>query len=277
MIWMLVHLLMLNKFFSLSLPDVKHNFDGLWRLIIWFFLCPQMIWILFVFLLRVHCIAPRWSAFQGVSRSVDVILVKDFANSVNVLEPNLIFQRSYLFKSNCWKENKEMSILKSFFGNQAYLVKDPTHIIQNIQSFDCLVFWNRNWPVVRLKWLFSWFFVSVLTFDHGYIFWRSAMRWPSVNFKENKSLKPKLEDFSRNGCFSFLAPILSACIITSSLIHEATTLMEKLFKFWDRHLSVQIAYLIKKSFLKHVMQVMVHGYERKEFQKLKRCLRVLKT
>jgi len=53
--------------------------------------------------------------------------------------------------------------------------------------------------------------------------------------------------------------------------------MEKLFKFWDRHLSVQIAYLIKKGFLKHVMQVMVHGYERKEFQKLKRCLRVLKT
>jgi hypothetical protein len=28
----------------------------------------------------------------------------------------------------------------------------------------------------------------------------------------------------------FLALILSACIITSSLIHEVTTLMEKLFK-----------------------------------------------
>ena len=26
--------------------------------------------------------------------------------------------------------------------------------------------------------------------------------------------------------------------------------MEKLFKFWERHLSVQIAYLIKKGFLK---------------------------
>ena len=50
--------------------------------------------------------------------------------------------------------------------------------------------------------------------------------------------------------FSFLAPILSACIITNSLIHEATTLMEKLFKFWERHLSVQIAYLIEKGFLK---------------------------
>jgi hypothetical protein len=48
--------------------------------------------------------------------------------------------------------------------------------------------------------------------------------------------------------FPFLASILSACIITNSLIHEATTLMEKLFQFWERHLSVQIAYLIKKGF-----------------------------
>jgi hypothetical protein len=49
-------------------------------------------------------------------------------------------------------------------------------------------------------------------------------------FQENKKLKSKLEDSSRNIVF-FLAPILSSCIITSSLIHEATTLMEKLFKF----------------------------------------------
>jgi hypothetical protein len=41
--------------------------------------------ILVDFLLRVHCIAPRWSTFQGVSRSVDVILVKDFANSIDIL------------------------------------------------------------------------------------------------------------------------------------------------------------------------------------------------
>jgi hypothetical protein len=33
----------------------------------------------------------------------------------------------------------------------------------------------------------------------------------------------------------FLAPILLACIIISSLIHEVTTLMEQLFKFLDRH------------------------------------------
>jgi hypothetical protein len=48
--------------------------------------------------------------------------------------------------------------------------------------------------------------------------------------------------------FLFLAFILSICIITSSLIHEVTTLIEKLFQFWERHLSVQIAYLIEKGF-----------------------------
>jgi len=63
----------------------RNDFDGLRQLIVRFFLCPQLIWIPFVFLLRVHCIAPRWSTFQGVSRSVDVILVKDFANLIDIL------------------------------------------------------------------------------------------------------------------------------------------------------------------------------------------------
>jgi len=65
--------------------------------------------------------------------------------------------------------------------------------------------------------------------------------------QETKGSSPNLR-IHQERWFYFLAPILSACIITSSLIHEATTLMEKLFKFWERHLSVQIAYLIKKGF-----------------------------
>jgi hypothetical protein len=47
------------------------------------------------------------------------------------------------------------------------------------------------------------------------------------------------------------------------------TLMKRLFKLWERHLSAQIAYLIKKSFSKHVMQTMVQDYERKGFYRLK--------
>jgi hypothetical protein len=62
----------------------------------------------------------------------------------------------------------------------------------------------------------------------------------------------------------FLAPILLACIMTNNLVRVAMTLMKNLFKFRESHLSVQIIYLIKKSFEKHIMQVMVHSYERKE-------------
>jgi len=36
------------------------------------------------FFLKVHCIAPRWLTFQGVSRKVDVISIRDFANSIDV-------------------------------------------------------------------------------------------------------------------------------------------------------------------------------------------------
>ena len=121
--------------FSLSSSDAKHNFDELWRIIIWFFLCPQLIWMLFVFLLRVYCIAPRWSTFQGVSRNVDVIFVKDFANSIDVLlcltiflvlEPNLILQRSCLFKSNCWNEIREISVfIKKYFWNSSFFGQRP--------------------------------------------------------------------------------------------------------------------------------------------------------
>jgi hypothetical protein len=95
-------------------------------------------------------------------------------------------------------------------------------------------------------------------------------------FQKNKMFKSKLRLYQER-LFLFLALILSACIITNSLIHEVTTLMEKLFKFWERYLSVQIVCSIKKGFQEHVMQAMVHGYEKKEFRRLKRCLRVSKT
>jgi hypothetical protein len=73
------------------------------------------------FLLRVHCIAPGCSTFQGVSRSVNVISIKDFADSFDVLlcstiflvlESTLAFQRSCIFKSNCWNEIKDVRFWK---------------------------------------------------------------------------------------------------------------------------------------------------------------------
>ena len=123
---------------------------------------------------------------------------------------------------------------------QTSLVKDPTHY--SMQSFDCLVSWKQKWPVVRFKMAFSWFFVSTLNFDFWYIFWWFVMRWHFYRFQKQDA------QLYQERLFLFLAFILSTRIMTSSLIHEVTTLMEKLFKFWERHLSVQIAYLIKKGF-----------------------------
>jgi len=67
--------------------------------------------------------------------------VKDFADLIDVLlcstiflvlESNLIFRRSCLFKSNCWNEIREISILEKIFWKSSFLVKDPTHVIQNM-------------------------------------------------------------------------------------------------------------------------------------------------
>ena len=85
-----------------------------------FFIPPRWSEYCLFFLLKVHCIAPRWSTFQGVSRRVDVISIRDFANSVNVLESNLIFQRSCLFKSNCWNEIREMLVLEKIFWKSSF-------------------------------------------------------------------------------------------------------------------------------------------------------------
>ena len=186
--------------FPLSLSDAKHNFPGLWWLIIWFFLCPQLIRMLFAFLPRVHCIAPRWSTFQGVSRNVDVIFVKNFANSIDVLSCSGI--KSQHFNDHVYssiivemKSEGYQFFWKVSFEIRAPLVKDPTHY--SMQSFDCLVFWKQKWPVVRFKMTFSWFFVSTLNSDFGYIFWWSVMRWHFYEFQKQdaQALSRKVVSF----------------------------------------------------------------------------------
>ena len=93
------------------------------------FFAPSCSEYFFVFLLRVHCIAPKRSTFQGVLRSVDFILVKDFANSIDIL---LVWQ-SFLFwnqisyfkdhvysKSSCWNKIREISVLEKIFWKSSF-------------------------------------------------------------------------------------------------------------------------------------------------------------
>jgi len=233
-----------------------NDFDGLRQLIVRFFLCPQLIWIPFAFLLRVHCIAPRWSTFQGVSRSVDVILVKDFANSIDIL---LVWQsfcsiiNSHTSKIMsiqslvCWNEIRDVLFWKDLLKIKLFLSKIQHTLFEIYSPLIVMYFENRNWPVVRLKWLF---FFMVLCIHFRLWFWGisfDGLWWGDlyVNFKNKTQVKSQA--LSRE-VVSFWAFILSACIITNSLIHEVTTLIEKLFKFWERHLSVQIVCLIKKGF-----------------------------
>ena len=82
-----------------------------------------------------------------------------------------------------------------------------------------------------------------------------------MNFKKQDA-QIKTQGFIKKGCFPFLAPILSACIITSSLIHEATTLMERLFKF------------LRPSFIGS--RLWFKAMKEKGFHQLKMCLRVSK-
>ena len=149
---------------QMAFVNARNDFDGLWWLIMWFFLCPQLIWILFVFLPRVHCIVPSCSTFQGLLRTSMSFLSKiaETQSMFFCVRHSSLFwnQLSYFndhvcVKSNCWNEIREMSIFEIIFFSfeiQTSLVKDPTHY--SMQSFDCLVFWKQKWPVVRLKWFF---------------------------------------------------------------------------------------------------------------------------
>jgi hypothetical protein len=149
-----------------------------------------------------------------VLRSVDFILVKDFANSIDIL---LVWQ-SFLFwnhfsyfkdyvysKSSLLKWKQRCPFLKRPFANQAFWSKTQHTFFQNIQSFDCHVFWKQKLTRCKTKmaffffffFFFSWFFVSILDSDFGYIFWGSVMRWPFLWIKKKQDVKVKTQALSR--------------------------------------------------------------------------------
>jgi len=120
------------------------------------------------------------------------------------------------------------------------------HTLFNTCSF-LIVFYfkNRNWPVVRLKEFFLlWFFMSILISDLRYIIWWYVMRWPSVNFKKTRYSSQNLRLYEEK--LSLLSTYFIS-MYNNQYLSLCTILMERL-KFWECHLSVEIAYLIKKGF-----------------------------
>ena len=122
---------------------------------------------------QIHCIALRWSTFQRVSRSVDV-------RSIDVLHVWQFFlfwnQISY-FKDHVYSSLivkmkwERCQFWKRYFENQPFWSKTQHTSFKICSPLIVLYFENRNWPIVRLKFLFLWFFVSILIFDFGYIIW----------------------------------------------------------------------------------------------------------
>jgi len=79
---------------------------------------------------------------------------------------------------------------------------------------------------------FLCFFVSILDSDFGYIFLMVCNEVTfCIYFKKQKYASQNLRLYKKKNCFPLLASILSTCIITSSLIHEAMTFIGKLFQF----------------------------------------------
>jgi len=101
--------------------------------IIWSSLPPNWFKYCFVFLLQGPLYCPQQCREELMSFLSGICKpgwCSSYLKIFFILESNLTFQRSSQFKSNCWNEIREMSIFESIFGNQALLVKDPTHTIQ---------------------------------------------------------------------------------------------------------------------------------------------------
>ena len=130
---------------------------------------------------EVHCIAPRsveknWCHF-----------CQEFANSVNVF----LIWKSFLFwnQISYFKGHVNSSLIVEMKSERCQFLKvfleiklcwsKIQHTLFNIVLWlSCILREKKNWLVVRLKWLFPWFFVSILNSNFGYIFWLSVMRWP---------------------------------------------------------------------------------------------------
>ena len=98
-------------------------------------------------------VLPRWSTSQGVLRRVDVISCQGFhkLNECSFLFDNLSCSRikSHNFKGHVYSTlivemKSEMSLFEKPFWKSSFFIKDPTHVIRNTQSFDCLVFWKTE-------------------------------------------------------------------------------------------------------------------------------------
>ena len=51
----------------------------------------------------------------------------------------------------CWNEIRDV-FFEKIFWKSSFLLKNPTHVIQNIQSLDCNVFWKQKLTRCKITW-----------------------------------------------------------------------------------------------------------------------------
>ena len=137
------------------------------------------------FLFSVHCIAPQvaqlfkecWEEFVSfLSRILqiqfDVFLVWQyflFWNQISYFE-------GHVYSSLIIEMKSERCQFWKIFWKSSFFDQKSNTRHSNTQSFNCLVFWKQKLTRCKIKMVFSWFLVSILNSDFGYIFWWSVMR-----------------------------------------------------------------------------------------------------
>ena len=171
------------------------------------FHCPQLIWILFVFLPMIHCIASRCLNF---SRSIEKSWCHFMSNISQTHSMFFIVRQSFLFwnQISYFKDHVNSSLIvemkskryqfwKRSFENHAFWSKTQHTLFNIVLWLSCIL--KTEMTHCKFKMIFSWFFMSVLIFDLGYIFSRSAMRWPLCEFQKQDS--SQISGFIKRGCF----------------------------------------------------------------------------
>ena len=153
---------------------------------------------------------PRWSTFQGVSRSVDVILVKDFANSIDIL---LVWQ-SFLFwnQLSYFKDHVNSSLIvemkskryqfwKRSFENQAFWSKTQHTLFNIVLWLSCIL----KTEMTNCKFKMTFFMVLYVSFN----LWSWVYLFTVCNevtfceFQGKQKAQVKTWGFIKKDCFLF--------------------------------------------------------------------------
>ena len=138
--------------------------------------------------LQVHLCSQLLS--PGVSRRIDVIYVRNLQtwSMFFFWKCFLFWNQISHFKGHVYSSLiVEMKLERCQFFKVFLEIKlcwsKIQHTLFNIVLWlSCILREKKNWLVVRLKWLFPWFFVSILNSNFGYIFRLSVMRWPFTRY-----------------------------------------------------------------------------------------------